>query len=107
MPKAGDYDTLFTWKRLSKSKETNYGEMTEALATDQDLWGCIETVTGRRMQQLGLAGNVVATVIRIRQYPDVGFNDTLIDKRYGITYVVDTVHTGDDELIVTAHADEA
>ncbi len=107
MTKAGDYDTLFRWIQLSKTKDSTFGEMLETTGTGQPLWGYIEKLTGRRMQELGLTGNVVQTVIRIRNYPEVQFNDTLIDQRYNITYVVETVARGDDELVITAHADEA
>ncbi len=101
---AGDYDDLFQWRRTSKTKEAQLGEALEDTSNGGELWGTVEKMTGRRMAQLGMAGNISQVIIRIRNYPEIQFNDVLIDKRFGVTYVIDTVAIGDDELVIEAHA---
>jgi head-tail adaptor len=99
---AGAYNQRLTWLQGTRTKDTETGEMVLTHEENGSLWGSVEITNGRKATEYGAEFTGGDGEIRLRNTPAVTVDDMLRDGG-GITYHIEDIIEGDNELILTVY----
>lgn len=101
--KASEYSTRLLWLKGTGTKDNDNGDTPVTVAPNGYLWGSIDITNGRRQEEHGIKDVTGGDgEIRLRNYPSITVDDLLRDG-YGVTYHIEDIIEGDNELILTVY----
>lgn len=103
---AGEYDTPLQRLAQSTAKNATNGQEEETFTPGSWYWCAVEVTNSRRTTDYGSQQTTQEATIRVRNYPTLTALDRLQDGS-GTTWVIDSMYTGDDELVCDCHAWDA
>lgn len=106
---AGTYNTPLLRMVNTKTKDTTNGQQVEewTITPGAYLWCAVESVNSRVRTDYGSAQTTQEATIRVRNYPTLTALDRLRDASDGTTWVIDSLYTGDNEIVCDCHAWDA
>lgn len=103
MPSAGQYNTRLTWLQQTTVTDEDTGDVVNVHVPAGYLWASVSEDSGRRQEEAGAPQSGVNVEIRVHNYPDLLATDLLEDDFFGYVYHLDSIHNGNDELIIEAY----
>lgn len=100
--KAGIYTERLTRMVWTPDTDQENGQDVPNWVAGGTLWGSVEETNGRRDTAYSATQTGADAEIRLRNYPDIGAQDHLIDT-YSARWVIDYVYEGDNEMILQVH----
>jgi hypothetical protein len=102
--RAGDYTRKLRWLKNVTPTSTTTGDRTPATYTAAGyLWCNVVEETGQHDTEHGAVEAGAAGTIRVRNYPALSALDLLKDEQRNIVWHIDSIHRGDDEIILDAY----
>ncbi|VTU02778.1 unnamed protein product [Gemmataceae bacterium] len=96
--RAGRYADRLNWLKHQTKPADGFGQKGKGYAHEGYLWGAVEDVAGGRESRKESERQVVAGVVRLRNYPAVAPGDQLRDEGRGDTWTVLTAVKLDNEV---------
>lgn len=102
--RAGDYSTQFEWFQHSFGDKDSFGQPAEDYTTQGNLWGALEDLSAGEQDLEERQVPILRATIRLRNYPEVAYLDTLYDTGTETEWTVRSSYAGDNEIICEVEA---
>ena len=99
MRKAGEYGERMQRLVRSITKDGVTGQDKEHFTPSELLWCKIDVGSGRQQRDYGGEQTGATGTIAVRNYYPVSALDRLVALQWGETWIIQTVHRGDNEMI--------
>ena len=107
MRKAGEYNERVRRLVRSVAKDGTTGQDKETFTPSELLWAKIDVGSGRKQRDYGAEQTGASATISIRNYYPLTALDRLYSLQWGETWIVETVHRGENEIICDCHRYDA
>lgn len=107
MRKAGDYCDRVQRLVRTVTKDASTGQDKEHFTASELLWSKIEVGSGRKQRAYGAEQTGADATISIRNYYPLTALDRLYSAQWGETWIVESIHRGDNEIVCSCYRYDA